>query len=118
MFSCLILSTYLCQNLLFNKVEVPKWDMEETIQALIYCESKGKEFARNDDDGTIGEDSWGILQMKLKTIHWASKRYKIPMRDPLELEFQKELARAMILDGRASTTQGWFNCWRKMKIVL
>lgn len=116
MFSTILTSILLGNIITITPEEVREYKINKAIETLIACESEGDVMAWNNNDGAEGEHSMGILQMKMKTILWASKRYKIPMRDPLEPSFQKELTRAMIIDGRASTTQGWKNCWRKEKL--
>ena len=95
-----------------TSVAEPKDLVAQIIDKISYCESRNNPLAWNDNDGREGEHSMGILQMKMKTIQWASQRYKIQMEDPLNPDFQKKLARAIIEDGRGQTH--WVNCWKRI----
>jgi len=49
----------------------------ETINALIQCESQGKETAINKNDGKIGVDSINVLQFQYRTFRYYAEKYDL-----------------------------------------
>ena len=123
--------TFSLLSSLFAPVEVPKYDIEEQLSYLAFCESSGdpKAYRANDN----GSPSIGLLQFKQKTWEWAVEIYGDSIVEivpgkyepgeyfqfryvPLDIynpEHQKIMAKAMILDGRYE--QHWKVCFAKSK---
>ena len=122
-----MLTTFLLLNL-FTPIQPPVFDIQEVLSNLAYCESSGNPKAYRANDG--GSPSIGLFQFKQTTWDWALKRYKYEnthfietkkgnlispgdgIWDIMNPEHQKIIAKAIIEDGRASTT--WKNCWRRI----
>lgn len=62
--------------------EVPKFDIEEQLSYLAFCESSGnpKVYRANDN----GSPSIGLFQFKLETWNWATARYYSAFRETIK----------------------------------
>lgn len=104
---------------LMSVPEIPKFDVEETLAFLSYCESSGNSKAYRADDN--GSPSIGLFQFKLETWNWAIKRYYRKIfpgnfyftLDIMNPDHQRMVARVMIEDGRYE--QHWKVCFAKSK---
>lgn len=103
---------YLLLTILFVPTLViaePRDLIGQIIDKLIQCESGGRQFAVNNKESH--GSSYGVLQYRISTLYHFADRYEIERKDIFDIEFQKDVARKMLEEGRISN---WKICSRNL----
>lgn len=84
--------------------------LNEQLNRLIWCESRGKQFTINLHDPDTA--SYSYFQFKLETFNHFAKRYGLPNDDIFSYDEQWNVAKNMLEEGLGQSM--WVVCWKTM----